>query len=436
MKRWLMAGLITCLMMSFTLQQGAAAKGANDGKKETLKALYSSKDVFMELYGNAFKKKFPNIDIQVIPIPKEPLPTGDDPASIKPEDPKEKLVKLKNLIDKEKPDLIPVDTENLEFLVNEKLVQDLTPYIEKSKFDLKKLHAPIVDLIKAKGNGKMYSLAPSFYTHVLFYNKDLFQKHGVSLPKDQMSWQDVFNLAGRFPAKVTAKIDGFSDPFKAVERIGQSEGLSYYNKSSNKIAFNTPQWKKAIQLVLNANQKEAIKLHNSDAPELDSDPIFEGEAAMFTYPISMMELFKKMKVPYKWDVVSYPVGSSGLGYKLNAEYMFAINKQSNTQDAAWKFIEFVNSEEWVKYAFSKSIDIGAPTRSEYAKYSPNNKYNLKTVYTVKKFPVDSVSLPSWDYVSKVQDIFNQEIRNVLNKHKSLDDALKSIDEQGNAALGK
>ena len=39
----------------------------------------------------------------------------------------------------------------------------------------------MIDLMKRSDSGKLYGLAPSFQSAFLYYNKDLFEKAGVSL---------------------------------------------------------------------------------------------------------------------------------------------------------------------------------------------------------------------------------------------------------------
>ena len=39
-----------------------------------------------------------------------------------------------------------------------------------------------------------------FYSQAIFYNKDMFNKYGIPLPEDRMSWEKkLFELAQRFP---------------------------------------------------------------------------------------------------------------------------------------------------------------------------------------------------------------------------------------------
>ena len=70
---------------------------------------------------------------------------------------------------------------------------------EDEKFNKETLIPGLLDYMKEMGGGKLYGLSPSFYSQVIFYNKDMFNKYGIPLPEDRMSWEKVFELAQRFP---------------------------------------------------------------------------------------------------------------------------------------------------------------------------------------------------------------------------------------------
>jgi len=55
-------------------------------------------------------------------------------------------------------------------------------------------------MLRERGvGGKLYGLAPTFNSKALFYNVDLFGEYGIDPPTDSMSWEEVLNLARRFP---------------------------------------------------------------------------------------------------------------------------------------------------------------------------------------------------------------------------------------------
>ena len=88
-------------------------------------------------------------------------------------------------------------------------------YIEKDKYNLEGIYPGLIDMLKEIGGSKLYGLSPSFYGNAVLYNKDLFNKYGVDLPHDGMSWQDILDLARRFPTEGDEKtrVYGYGDNY-------------------------------------------------------------------------------------------------------------------------------------------------------------------------------------------------------------------------------
>src|SRR5690606_23647078 len=97
-------------------------------------------------------------------------------------------------------------------LVEEGGVMELETMIKKDGFDTDGMHPAVIELLKEQGGGQLYGLAPTFSSSALFYNADLFEEHGIEPPSDRMSWQDVMQLAARFPTggSEEERIYGFS----------------------------------------------------------------------------------------------------------------------------------------------------------------------------------------------------------------------------------
>ncbi|MDG0873339.1 extracellular solute-binding protein [Paenibacillus thiaminolyticus] len=47
----------------------------------------------------------------------------------------------------------------------------------------------------------MYGLSPTFVSSAVYYNKDLFEQYGVTPPQDKMTWEQLLDLAARFPVE-------------------------------------------------------------------------------------------------------------------------------------------------------------------------------------------------------------------------------------------
>ncbi|KRG12741.1 ABC transporter substrate-binding protein [Lederbergia galactosidilytica] len=101
------------------------------------------------------------------------------------------------------PDLImtSVSAEYLEM----DLLLDLTPYIEETNFDLDRLEPSILNYLKEQSNeGELNGLPLIRPEYALVYNPDIFDLFGVDYPTDDMTWDEVIELA----REVTGEMGG------------------------------------------------------------------------------------------------------------------------------------------------------------------------------------------------------------------------------------
>jgi multiple sugar transport system substrate-binding protein len=94
----------------------------------------------------------------------------------------------------------------------------------------------------------LYRLAPTFNNRALLYNKALFNQYKIAYPTDQMSWDDILNLAKQFPqsTKPAERIYGFHEMFMSMytpvyllNMIANTNGLQYMNNPATEVTMNS-----------------------------------------------------------------------------------------------------------------------------------------------------------------------------------------------------
>ena len=96
-------------------------------------------------------------------------------------------------------------------MASEGKLTELDSLIERDKYNIESIYPALIDILKEKGEGKLYGLVPTFHRNVIFYNADLFAEHGIEPPHDGMTWQDIIDTARRFPTDgdEDARVYGF-----------------------------------------------------------------------------------------------------------------------------------------------------------------------------------------------------------------------------------
>ncbi|MFB6366362.1 ABC transporter substrate-binding protein [Paenibacillus elgii] len=452
----LTAGLaVAVLIAGCNSNSGGEAKPSKTLKelgkdeKASIKVLFWDKNYFFQQYGNMFSAKFPNIDVQVVSM--QNVLMGD-------KDPSEALQKL---VEEEKPDVLLLDSsDTFEKWVNDGKLYQLDDVIRQDKFDIENILPSVVEQIKAKGNGNIYGLTPSFSSQALFYNKDLFEKHGVPLPKNKMTWDEVLDLAKRFPkdGQGDNRIYGFADSgsyfsdkkqvaYQMMSTMGKTRGLSVVDPDKGAVTIQSDGWKEALLATVEALKSGAVFAGSNEqfdpSKPMTDDPMKKdlfatGRVAMTvesSYMFSSLQRTKEMLkdvTPVNWDIVTVPVDPKNpeVSNAISLSSLFAVNANSSNPRAAWELVKFINSEEIAKL-LTKSEDGTLLSRTAYVKEREGR--SMEPFYMLKmsehSLYKNSSKIPSGFYQS-YYELAENEVISVVEGKKSAEDALKTMQEKG------
>src|SRR5690606_34326701 len=216
--------------------------GSKEPEQQSLRVMFWDENYFFQQYGDLFTMQHPNIEIEVVStnnIYRDMGPDGDYDKA------------FKDFIDKEQPDVLMVSIDQMETYISEGKIRELDTLIERDKYSIDTIYPALIELLKERGDNKIYGLTPNFYGSAILYNADLFAKHGVELPRDGMSWYDIIELAKQFPTEGDEKtrIYGFDNNWginmtQLASMISSSEGIEQIDTNSMKLTLNTESWKK------------------------------------------------------------------------------------------------------------------------------------------------------------------------------------------------
>lgn len=335
---WLMVGCSKDEQPEESFEQERQESVDQKDTKESppLKVLtnYEQKD-FDRLYGTAFIKKYPNIRIELIPINLE-----------KP---------ITESIEQNNPDIVIAGPYHYRDLAQAGMLAE----INNSVIDIENFHPKLISYLEAVGgDGKLYGLTDVFAMKGLKYNKKLFDRYEFEYPTDGMTWDELFQLAKKFPNKEEGKelSYGFyhhdSSIANLIHDIVKTSGLSYFDQKG-RVNLHTDEWKYVLTLL-----QEGLSKRYFYQPLGTKDDLFKmNRAAMTLTYITINELQVE-----EYGFVTVP---SGLRLQTNQTLpMYPNNMISVTTKAkhpdAWEFMKYVNSEEWAKQNLDRTY--GLPAR--------------------------------------------------------------------------
>lgn len=427
--------LMLCILLT------GCTLGGSTKEKQTkhLRVMYYSENFFYRDYGDMFQTKYPT-EIEVIETQDLNLGSGKDA--------------LKLAIDETKPDILLLNPEQYEQYGVDGLLMDLEPLIRKDQYDIGDINPSIIELLKEKGNGKLYGLSPRFYANALYYNLDLFKKNGVEPPYDNMTWEEILNLAQQFPVDSSKeeRIYGFGTPLAETtvgiaNRIAYTQGLNSVNTKTMKVNLTTESWKAVWDLALKSSNSGATYLPEQSyavrslEDYYSSMPFLMGKVAMTVDDSSLLQNLKDAKKSVKdfkdfqLGVVTGPVDPLNRDSSRDTEIseIFAIHSATPNVEAAWDFIKFINGKDYAKIKF-RVLDGNLPSRMESIQGYGENEieafYSLRPI-TERHDSENRIPANFYDQFNELEEL---EIQKVKKKEISLDEALHKIESEGQFML--
>ncbi len=233
------------------------------------------------------------------------------------------------------------------------MVADLTPLINRDKYDLNQFLTGLPD--KFKVHGKQYGI-PQLTTFgtLLFFNKDLFDKEGIKYPPvdwDDRSWtyEKMLDVAqkltknagspdatyglGYFPQKPTMPAWNFGGDAFLPEHY--TNGIAPKTNLDSKEAVDGLQfaqdvaWKHHVSIQSGKDPSEGISFKTGRvAIEINGGWNFWGYSTI---------------KDFKWAAAAVPVKVNNKNVAYND--FWELSSQSKNRDAAWAFIKHIASAE-------------------------------------------------------------------------------------------
>ena len=245
------------------------------------------------------------------------------------------------------PDVIYPATHQAYQLAAKKQLLDLMPFVKKSKMDLNAYIPAVLNMYKFK-NGKttmLDGLPIDTAAFVIFYNKDMFDAAKVPYPKDNMTWDQFFEMAKKLVKDKDG--DGRIDQYAIHWDTNNYWTIMTYQMTGKFMFDDLYQPTKFL-----LNEKDQIQALQTYADvitkyNLCPTPSQRGQIQdLFLSGTAAMNLIGHWRVPtyntsvkFNWDVAAMPQGK----FKCNRGdgSCFSITKDTKNPEAAWEFVKYL-----------------------------------------------------------------------------------------------
>ena len=228
----------------------------------------------------------------------------------------------------------------------------------KGDYDVNDLIPPVRQALTY--NGGLYAVPFYGESSFLMYRKDLFAQAGLTMPKNP-TWQQVQQFAAKLnnPSKKMAGIclrglPGWGEVLAPLNTMILTFGGRWYDESWN-AHLTDPATKEAVQFYVDTVRKYG----EPGAPNAGFSECLtamgQGNAAMWfdaTVGAGSLEDPATSKVAGKMGYAPAPVVKTQTSGWLWA-WSLAIPKTSKHQDAAWEFVSWATSKDYMKLVGQK-----------------------------------------------------------------------------------
>ncbi|MDQ1913446.1 ABC transporter substrate-binding protein [Paenibacillus sp. GD4] len=416
--------VLTTVLTACSKEEPAAQK--NDAPQEpvTIRMMrYQGgydKSEFEKYVSEPMKKKYPHITFEYDVMPQNTT--------------------LQDLIVSDRaPDIFLTGVRGLSDLLAVDFPLDVRDMSKKHNLDWNVYESTAQSMVKAYGsNGEMYAVPMWLNYYVTFYNKDIFDRFGIAYPKDNMTWEEMYDLA-----KTLTRLDG-GIQYKGlqpgqVSLMGSGLALPYFEPNSDKVNLVTDSWARVFKLA-----KDFYTIPgNEPVPNLGSifpNFITDKNIAMLpSYGSSMTRLADpQFNAGVNWDIVSYPSYSEKRGFSAETDgNVLVINKTSKVLDQAFKAAQAMSTDpemqlDLAKRAATLPVLKLEQTQQVFGQAFPMLKEkNLKAIFAVKM--LDTHPYNQYDSLAR-GPIMNRNFQTYLSKNEDQNTVLRRIQEEVTKAV--
>lgn len=289
--------------------------------------------------------------------------------------------------------------------------------------------APYVD-------GTCYGITSDAVWTVLYYNKDLYREAGLDPERPPQTWGELIDFADQLTlrrpdgtperAGLSLRKTGYK-PGTAEKWLTflYSAGGQPFNEEGTAVQFNSEAGRAALDLYKTILVDKQI---DSVDHEGDQQGFGQGRAAMFIREMHVLRWLEEHYPELDYGVAPIPAHSASIS--SGGTYMFTVSEGAPDKEAAWRFVEFLMSDE----AYTRYASVGGilpTTRSVAAlpQYSEDPH--------IQVFLNQQVAPPNpFPRVARAMDMLGAYIERFCYQRIEADDMLERAERDINALLAR
>lgn len=290
--------------------------------------------------------------------------------------------------------------------------------------------------------GEAYGLPFNTDTHVLFYNKDLFEEAGLDPDSPPATWAELEEYAQALDVPNGDDWDQFGfyplwNLGADVWGINADEGTSWFDEEGN-VMVNTPEKVSALEWILEWQDHYGLDNINAYEAEFGSgvtDPFISGLIAMRGQNINYYtDLRENAPDDFNFGVAPLPEYEDGTGnWTWGGGFVLEIPYGAEYPEESYEFMKYATSTEVQERFGLNSFDIMANQEAnENLVEHPDLDEEGQMIYELadsnfENTVITPVPLTAPDYLPLINGQIDEALLGNKSAQEALDDAQASVE---------
>jgi sn-glycerol 3-phosphate transport system substrate-binding protein len=298
----------------------------------------------------------------------------------------------------------------------------------------------------ADSDGKMIGMPFNSSTPILYYNVDALKKAGVEAPK---TWEDFQAIApklkeaGYVPLAQSHLPWIFTENFKSRHNLQFATNNNGYDGAKDtKLVFGEP-IKNHFTAVKSWLDDGLFGYYGTGWGD-NQTPFNEGKVAMWLGSSgSFGGISKTVEFPFSATYLPYwdSVDGAGTGTFIGGAALFSMSgKPDDENKCVASFFEYLTSPE-VQYMWHKETGYVPITNAAYEMAKKDGHYDRAPAAEIG---IKQLTQPGGEWTKgyrmgfyvQIRDVMNREYGKIMSGETSVEDAFKTIEEEGNKLLAR
>lgn len=307
---------------------------------------------------------------------------------------------------------------------NKKTIQDITSYVEQSGLDTS-VYGKVFEECNQNG---IYGLPYRQSAWLLFVNEGLFEKAGLEVPTEQLTWDEYRELAKRLTK------DGSYGGLVGMDNFVymQQMGGSVMDEDTTVIRENLELWKLLHEDGSHVPFEEKLEMGQNAGSLFTTAPA--ETVAMFqngTWGVASYNAkYESGEMPFKYKVMPMPIPEGGKDYTAPSGMNFlSVSKTSKHPAEAYDFIEWMCTHDGAKIIAENST---LPAFSDdeikdiYLKSADQEDDTLAKIVFSENNAIEQKYDPKY---AEVETILKEEMELYMVGEQDIDTTMKNFEQR-------